>query len=41
MRTAVAVLAPVIVCRMVGGESDYEALDFLLDEAREGKPLIR
>jgi superfamily II DNA helicase RecQ len=30
-----------VVCRMVGGESDFEALDFLLDEAIEGKPLIR
>ena len=30
-----------VVCRMAGGESDYEALDFLLDEAKEGKPLIR
>ena len=30
-----------VVSRMAGGETDFEALDFLLDEAREEKPLIR
>lgn len=29
------------VVRMAGGQSDYEALDFLLDEVAEGKPLVR
>lgn len=30
-----------IVCWMAGGASDFKALDFLLDEAKEGKPLVR
>lgn len=30
-----------IVCRLPGKGRDFEALDFLLDEAREGKDLIR
>ncbi|KAI0088969.1 P-loop containing nucleoside triphosphate hydrolase protein, partial [Irpex rosettiformis] len=30
-----------VVCRMAGGESDFAALDFLLDEVNEGKSLIR
>ncbi|KAI0695835.1 P-loop containing nucleoside triphosphate hydrolase protein, partial [Cytidiella melzeri] len=30
-----------IVCKMVGGENDFPALDFLLDEVAEHKPLVR
>ncbi|KAI0694459.1 P-loop containing nucleoside triphosphate hydrolase protein [Cytidiella melzeri] len=30
-----------VVCRMVGGEKDFAALDFLVDEVAEGKPLVR
>ncbi len=30
-----------LVIRMTGGESDYAALDFLLDEVQEGKDLVR
>jgi superfamily II DNA helicase RecQ len=29
-----------VVCKMAGGESDFQALDFLLDEVNEGKDLI-
>lgn len=30
-----------VVCRLAGSKSNFEVLDFLLDEVREKKPLIR